>query len=256
MSIVLILGFLVFIAIAIAGVYYYKYSNLQSSYESLRQKMNDVRADADRSDYYDDANYVAFLGAIADLKLHITEIERELLFIQNKLGIESPYPTSTPRPQHGAVEENQKARSEPRKPARVVSDQDLIRVYNDVVGGNLDRQKFDNLYEPVMLRVTNAAERRNDSAVAPVFEAGAPGQGEYMAVNTGDGAGNAYFVVPKFHLTVTYGIFADGAIGAVFECTNFDPGQDPKEFRLRRPARFVKHSDGQWSLQDKGEIRF
>jgi len=111
--------------------------------------------------------------------------------------------------------------------------------------------EFSQRYRPVRVGVTNTMDRRRDPDTAPLFQTAV--DGDYYAVEL---EGSAFYaIVPRFGLVYQRSIHGPGAMGLVFDCSDYDPNLRYRNVKVLRPALFTPDVARQrWAFKEKGEL--
>lgn len=187
------------------------------------------------------------------------DIIRKILFRERDWGIESHSSSSfsarntlSPQFDRGGDEGSVSALARGQMEARLqgYSFSESCNRYNEALGNQDVRSEFRARYDPLVISVINAVDRRRDEKLAPVFKTAS--DGNFLAIRPP--AGEAYAVFPKFGLILQESSFGPGAIGEVFQCADFNPRFSYPDIRVMRPAVFAPKGDDEWDLADQGVL--
>lgn len=153
-------------------------------------------------------------------------------------------------PRHVEVRSEDSHQPSAGRGARAESQADeLCRLYNEA-----SPDKFRDRYQQSTTRIstTNADVRRRNPNAEPEYNTTT--NGEFMVVRLQQGGEWAYAAVPYFDLQINELIYGAGALGKVFNCHGYQPGQSYRRIKVLRPAYFTPKSDTGWKLDEPGEL--
>ncbi len=122
--------------------------------------------------------------------------------------------------------------------------------YNEALLNQDVRSEFRKQYDPLVISVVNAVDRRRNEKLQPIFKTAS--EGNFLAIKSPEG--KRFAVFPKFGLILQESSFGPGAVGEVFECANFNARFSYPDFRVLRPAVFVPKGEEDWDLADQGVL--
>jgi len=126
----------------------------------------------------------------------------------------------------------------------------ICELYNNALSNQDDRSQLRASYEPIVISVINAVERRRNEKLPPVFQTATAGN--FLAIRLP--LSDEFAVFPKFSLIVQESSFGPGAVGEVFDCAGFDPRLNYPNIRVRRPAIFESGNENDWKLRTPGAL--
>lgn len=126
----------------------------------------------------------------------------------------------------------------------------FVESYNAGTKAGQGRDDFYETYDPRRFANVYFLDHALGVEAPPKFDL--QDDGDFFAVLI-PGKYDDYWVVPRFAVCLNNDLYVFGAMGKVFECMGYEPGQKYTALSLIKPASFRKYGN-EWSLVEKGVI--